>query len=596
MVLTPQTMADVLKSIMNKITDDDPETRGQQLWVMFTLAVFLVAVLNYYAMVREPDIVDMDELIEYKNEVVKVQGEIISWREDPWNSGDWETHVIVTDGTAVVEARWSRPAEIPPIGTTVIITGKVMEFEGNIYMTAIGSGAMEWDDDDLPNIIELSLLDVALDPEKYEDEIITLTGYIGESIPPDEMFVSADLRDHPSYGNSEHQIKLNIRSKVGSWIESSSKIQVTGTIAYNQRDLNWVMSVQGPEILVDRNHPIDITRLDWGAESTWSYQAGNLVNIAGYISIDNDEWSLRGPSGTTICLNPSQEDITSSSNTSWHNTFHDVQGRLIWSEADSTWCVDANEGTPLGNLVDDDSSYDLWAWLSGDPTVLLNNPTERYTFTAYIKYPIEPSVEDVNGYFVDSSGYVPGQTTIAATFPAENFGTQWLEAGQEIVANVSVTWDDEDMRIRLQIHEFVAGESPSAKNLLWEDGATQWGYSRNQVVNLPGMAVQDDDGDWWLQRDGTNQSIRMSPYNETIIGIDSIHNGYSLTWSGRLMQVEDPEMMATVFHLINADVIDTDLDGLSNDLESLYGTNPYSSDTDSDGTNDRDDNDTYPDN
>ena len=97
-------MADVLKSIMNKITDDDPATRGQQLWVMFTLAIFLVAVLNYYAMVREPDIVEMEDLIEYKNEVVKVEGEIISWREDPWNSGDWETHVIVSDGTAVVEA------------------------------------------------------------------------------------------------------------------------------------------------------------------------------------------------------------------------------------------------------------------------------------------------------------------------------------------------------------------------------------------------------------------------------------------------------------------------------------------------------------
>ena len=44
---------------------------------MFTLAIFLVAVLNYYAMVREPDIVEMEDLIEYKNEVVKVEGEII---------------------------------------------------------------------------------------------------------------------------------------------------------------------------------------------------------------------------------------------------------------------------------------------------------------------------------------------------------------------------------------------------------------------------------------------------------------------------------------------------------------------------------------
>ena len=29
---------------------------------------------------REPDIVEMEDLIEYKNEVVKVEGEIISWR------------------------------------------------------------------------------------------------------------------------------------------------------------------------------------------------------------------------------------------------------------------------------------------------------------------------------------------------------------------------------------------------------------------------------------------------------------------------------------------------------------------------------------
>ena len=188
-------------------------------------------------------------------------------------------------------------------------------------MTAIGSGAMEWDAEDLPEIIELSMLDVALDPEKYEDEVITLTGYIGESIPPDEMFVSADLRDHPSYGNSEHQLKLNIRSKVGQWIESSSKIQVTGTIAYNQRDMNWVMSVQGSEILVDRNHPVEIIRLNWGEESTWSYQSGNLVNIAGYIVVDDNDWHLRGPGGITICLKPSSDDLAENANSTLNNEF-----------------------------------------------------------------------------------------------------------------------------------------------------------------------------------------------------------------------------------------------------------------------------------
>jgi len=579
-------MADLLKSMMDKITDDNPETRGQKLWVMFALAVLLVAGMNYYAMMREPDIIAMDELVEFNNEVVKVEGKIISWREDPWNSGDWETHVIITDGTAVVEVRWSRPAEIPPIGTTVLVTGEVSEYEGNIFMRATGSGAMKWSQSDLPDVVELAIVDVAMDPEKYVGDIISLTGYIGESIPPDEMFVNADLRDHPSYGNSEHQIKLNIRSNVGEWIESSSKVQVTGTISYNQRELNWIMSVQGPEILVDRNHPVDITRLDWGAESTWSYQSGNLVNVAGYVEISGSDWSLRGPSGTTICLNPSIADISASTNSSWHNTFHDVQGRLTWSESDATWCVDANEGTPNGNLDGSQTTVSLLAMLSGNPIELINNPGSRYTLSAYIKYPIEPSVQDVNGYFVDSSGYTPGQTTIAATFPAQT-STQWLEAGQEIVANVSVSWDDEDMRIRLLVHDYVTGDVPYAKNLLWEDGATQWGYSRNQMVNLDGMAIQDDNGKWWIQRDGANQSIELSTAGINSIGLDSLHNGTSMTWNGRLMQIEDVDSISLIFSLISADVIDSDDDGLSDDLESIYGTNPNNPDTDGDGLNDR---------
>ena len=45
-------MADAVKGLMDRITNDDPETRGQQLWVMFALAMFLVATLNWYAYVR----------------------------------------------------------------------------------------------------------------------------------------------------------------------------------------------------------------------------------------------------------------------------------------------------------------------------------------------------------------------------------------------------------------------------------------------------------------------------------------------------------------------------------------------------------------
>ena len=71
-------MADVVKGFMNRITNDDPESRGQQLWVMFALSIFLVATLNYYAYIREPEVIEIRDLLEYKNEVVKVEGTLVS--------------------------------------------------------------------------------------------------------------------------------------------------------------------------------------------------------------------------------------------------------------------------------------------------------------------------------------------------------------------------------------------------------------------------------------------------------------------------------------------------------------------------------------
>ena len=83
---------------------------------------------------------------------------------------------------------------------------------------------MNWEQEDIPDAPLLAISDVALDPESYAGEVIQLTGFLSESIAPDVSFNSAYLGDHPSYGNSEHQMHMIMHSSTGEWIESGSKL------------------------------------------------------------------------------------------------------------------------------------------------------------------------------------------------------------------------------------------------------------------------------------------------------------------------------------------------------------------------------------
>ena len=575
-------MADAVKGLMDRITNDDPETRGQQLWVMFALAMFLVATLNWYAYVREPEVIEVRQLLEYKNEVVKVQGTLISWVEDPYASGDDRVDAIIDDGTGVVESRWYRPGNMPPIGTTVTVMGDVIEYDGRIWLQSLGAGAMEWTTADLPEVEALAIADVAQDPASYAGQVIQLTGFIGESISPDATFTSAYLGDHPNYGNSEHRMHLILRSAIGQWVEATSKVEVQGILTYQQRDLRWSLQVQGPEILVDRNHVVNVPHLDWAAEATWSYQSGQTVTMTGVLMTSETDWRLYGPSGNSICVLPTDDDRTRDQSESMSNTLQTVEGRLLWSETEAGWCIDANNGASP-SLVNPETPISLMAMLSADPVGMVADADAIYTLSAYVKYAVEPGVENEEAYFVDAASYTPGWTTVAVTVPGPR--TAWLETGQNIIANVSVAWDDEDMRVRLIVHDYELGTVPAARTLLWDDGATQWSYAREQNVLINGKATQIE-GEWHLVRDGSNESMVLNLQPQAI-GVDEYHADQSMTWAGRLRQVQSDDGMSLVYTLDQADVLDSDGDRLGDTLEDIIGTSPNAEDTDDDGVDDR---------
>tara|TARA_B110000444_G_scaffold128690_1_gene121103 strand:+ start:965 stop:2716 length:1752 start_codon:yes stop_codon:yes gene_type:complete len=572
-------MADALKDIMLKITDDDPATRGQKLWVMFALAIFLVASLNWYAMVREPQVVQVEDLVNHNRETVLVEGTVISWINDRYGNGEDRVDLVLEDETGVISVRWYSTGDKPPIGTNVTVMGTVNDYNGRFYLQSTGAGAIWWEPEGLPQVQRLTLSDLAVDPESYLGEIVTITGFISEAINKDAVYTSAYITDHP--GNAAHQMQLLVQSAPGVWIEANSKVEITGMLAYQETSLRWAFLTQGPEIILVDGYKPQVNNLEWAGEATWSYQSGSMVSMAGTVLITGNQWTLFGPSGNMMCILPTDEDIINADQYGYNGSAYAATGRLMWNDDRSMWCIDANNGNGT-NLIDPMSAMSMQAMLSANPASMLQTPDKQYTLRTFMQYAFEPL--DTDGYFVDSQIYTYGQTRVAMSFPSTR--TEWIEAGQGLVANVTVSWDDEKMMMRLMVQSYqLVGEPPAPEALLWDDGATQWGYSQNKHVLLNGKAMLEDDG-WYLYRDGSSQSIRLN-LDLNPIGTDDLHSNISMTWVGRLRQVEHPSEVSLIFTLDDADALDTDGDRVADSLESANGMNINSPDTDGDGDSDR---------
>ena len=79
-----------------------------KLWVMFFTALLLVSTMNFYAVIREPDMIDMDEIHEYPRETVKIKGVLTSFVVDPYGeqADRIDLQIREVDGHSALEVRW----------------------------------------------------------------------------------------------------------------------------------------------------------------------------------------------------------------------------------------------------------------------------------------------------------------------------------------------------------------------------------------------------------------------------------------------------------------------------------------------------------
>ena len=545
-----------ISGVIDRLLDDSPELRGQRLWVMFALSVLLVAAMNAYAMVREPELVNIEDLIEHNREVVTVEGIVISWVEDPYSSGDNRIDIIIEDDTGVAELRWYRYGDVPMLGTQVTATGDVIEYEGRIWLQALGGGALSWEKSDIPETPVIGISTIAANPSDFLGKTFTITGYLSKSVKPDSTFMALYLGDHPVYSNSEHQMRMVINSAPGQWLEAGQKVEVTAVVQYEQRELRWSIHAQGPEIRIDRNHIPEPSTIVWANYQTWSYSEDQYVILAGIISGDK----ITEPGGDLkACL------LNSGNISSFEGSEVAYGGRLIWSQSHSSWCIDTiSQPIPTSTLL-------LQLASNPEQTLVDISNFNLLQLTAYVSGSVEMSKEEGTKISIANAIYSandPGNLISKMdAFVPLGMHTGWLEDGQEIIVNVTVKWEPKSSEFQLDISSLeIIGEPPSAQPYDLSKGAPEF-WDLNKITEITGNLVTID-GLTYLQKEGGIEKIRIN-VTEDSIGLNEYHEEMTLKWTGRLIEVADDVTLAHHYVLDEADVTDEDGNGIADDAEDF---------------------------
>tara|TARA_Y100001934_G_scaffold219949_1_gene261763 strand:+ start:593 stop:2425 length:1833 start_codon:yes stop_codon:yes gene_type:complete len=548
-----------ISAVIDRLLDDSPELRGQRLWVMFALSVLLVAAMNAYAMVREPELVLIEDLVQHNNEVVSVEGVVISWVEDPYSSGDNRVDIIIEDETGVAELRWYRYGDIPMLGTKVTATGDVIEYEGRIWLQALGGGALSWNDADTPEAAEIGISTIAANPEAFLGQTFTLTGYLSKSVNPESTFTALYLGDHPEYGNSEHQMRMVIHSAPDQWLESGQKVEVTAVVQYEQRELRWSIHTQGPEIRIVRTHEPVPTTIGWSNYESWSFSSNNLVKLVGEIS----QGDVMSEDGTlAVCL------LNAGDISGLEGQTKSITGRLSWSDSKGMWCIDVGSNTDSG-LGDVMGAEDMLNQLASNPADSLEHIANgtQFNITGVISGSTLMKNDGDTKVIIANAPYPNTLSKFDAYIPLGMY-SGWLEDGQEIAATVTLQWNENPPELQLNVVNLnFIGNQPSPNSYDLTDGPPEF-YDLNKMTSITGNLVTIDN-ETYLQKEGGEQKIRINVASNSIYESNSENQGKTLKWTGRLIEMADDITLAHYYVLDGADVTDENGNGIADDAEDV---------------------------
>ncbi len=511
-----------------------------KMWAAFFLSILLVSTLNFYAVVREPDRIEISEIHEHLSETVKIKGTLISWVRDPYSDGSDRVDLQVEDDADVVKVRWYDTTDVPPIGTTITVEGEVVQYNGKIWINSKGMGAIFVEPGADYTPMPVNLTGISHDPSIYEGKSISITGYIGDALQPNITYQSFYLQDNPNYIDADHTLYVQVQGRVDGWHEAGTKVNVTGWVQFDERSYRWhlVSHATTIEILVEAG----AKRLNWAftAES-WSYDIGKLVIVPGTPTQDDEGWWIIAPSGAAvgrICLMPSSTHLADENFTL---SSIEITGRLIWSEGRAQICLDATAASASGEGETDpggviSGQFTLLSAITADP---LGWDGKDVFVQGWTTGSISPDYD--KGYLGDGPDYFSRSTTIRFQLPGPR--GEWIEKAAYLNMSAVVMWEADEGRLVLHVNQTynVGSAIPPAEDFAWGGGWDDWTWQVGVRVNVAGIANQSDSALWLVQSGNSADNTTMPRIClDDTLGTALQIQGNSTTpmiWTGRLMSV-----------------------------------------------------------